>query len=435
MNKLKSTAKINALFLTIVLIAGTITLMFPSSITASAQTEPYYGIDKDRKSHGKDVNVKSIKCNNININVNGLELNNTTSVPFLNNLLASKGHDGDGGASSYGSGSYGYGGQSGSDNNSFKFVCVNNNNNTVVTVNEPPSEEPTATLKVIKQVACTEEQLSNSISIQQALGPCDLLENLITENQYLFEITNDNPVPSQFPGSESGTIVTLSPGNYIVTETPNTTSINQDITTLLMQFPGVDSVGIDPPVFTGDCTELFPGNRATGTIEAGESQTCNIVNNFVIHVTDPCEGCFSANNALQAVIEDQLVKQTVDFGFVVGSDNIIIPSGVDTIEQLCPLLEGHTDVLIDNVISTIVLIQTGSTTAFQAEIDALIECLLEAGVIVEATAGLVAPFDINTAGGLASSLSSQPTIAKGTEDLSALEKTTKLKKQWLELLP
>jgi hypothetical protein len=47
------------------------------------------------------------------------------------------------------------------------------------------------------------------------------------------------------------------------------------------------------------------------------------------------------------------------------------------------------------------------------------------------------PTDINTSGGLSSSFSSPPTIAQGTteDDLSALEKTTKLKQQWLELLP
>ena len=39
---------------------------------------------------------------------------------------------------------------------------------------------------------------------------------------------------------------------------------------------------------------------------------------------------------------------------------------------------------------------------------------------------------------IASSFSSQPTIAQETEDsseLTATEKTTKLKQQWLELLP
>jgi hypothetical protein len=49
----------------------------------------------------------------------------------------------------------------------------------------------------------------------------------------------------------------------------------------------------------------------------------------------------------------------------------------------------------------------------------------------------ISAFDINTTGSLvASSFSSPPTIAQGTEeDLSALEKIEKLKQQWIELLP
>ncbi|HJU59440.1 MAG TPA: hypothetical protein VJ583_06800 [Nitrososphaeraceae archaeon] len=139
-------------------------------------------------------------------------------------------------------------------------------------------------MNVTKLVTC-QENINGlmGISIQQIPGACDILENLITEDQYLFQVIDDNPIPSQFPGSESGTVVTLGPGNYVVTETPSSTSINQDITTVL-QITGVESVGIDPPVFTGDCTEVFPGNRATGTIGAGESQTCNIVNNFVVNI-------------------------------------------------------------------------------------------------------------------------------------------------------
>jgi hypothetical protein len=41
---------------------------------------------------------------------------------------------------------------------------------------------------------------------------------------------------------------------------------------------------------------------------------------------------------------------------------------------------------------------------------------------------------IKNTGGLGASFS-PPTIAQGTEDLTALEKIEKLKKQWLELLP
>jgi hypothetical protein len=51
----------------------------------------------DKKSHGKDVSVKSIKCNNINVNVNGLELD--VLPPFLTGIAASEGDEGERGAS------------------------------------------------------------------------------------------------------------------------------------------------------------------------------------------------------------------------------------------------------------------------------------------------------------------------------------------------
>ena len=106
-NKIVSTKTPSAIFLAIVLVAGTITLS-SSSFMSGAQADPYYGMDSyKKKSNGKDVSVKSIKCNNVNVNVNGLELN-LTSVPFLSGLLASEAHEGERGASSYGSdGSYG----------------------------------------------------------------------------------------------------------------------------------------------------------------------------------------------------------------------------------------------------------------------------------------------------------------------------------------
>ena len=144
MNKIVSTKNTNAIFLAIVLVTGTITLSIPSFMVG-AQAQEYYGMEKDyKKSDKKDVTVKSVKCNNVNVNVNGLEL--TVLPPTLANLLSS-GDEGERGAASYGSNGYGNGGsydngQSGSDGD-FKFVCINNNNNTVVSVNETtPEPEP-----------------------------------------------------------------------------------------------------------------------------------------------------------------------------------------------------------------------------------------------------------------------------------------------------
>jgi hypothetical protein len=81
------TTKISAAFLAIVLVTGTITLAFPSFIVGTAQAssdrERDRDNDDDKKSNGKDdiskstdnnVIVKEVKCNNINVNVNGLEL-------------------------------------------------------------------------------------------------------------------------------------------------------------------------------------------------------------------------------------------------------------------------------------------------------------------------------------------------------------------------
>jgi hypothetical protein len=168
LNKIVSTKNTSAIFLATVLLAGTIALSSPSFMTnVSAQSESYYGMDNNnyKSQYGQDkyktkdnVVVKKINCNNVNVNVNGLELNGLP--PFLGNLLASDGQDGYGGASSYGSGSYGDGQQSGYDknNNSFKFVCINNNNNTVVVEEEPvPPVDECSEAEEIE--ACFEEFL------------------------------------------------------------------------------------------------------------------------------------------------------------------------------------------------------------------------------------------------------------------------------------
>jgi len=284
LNKIISIKKTSSIFLATVLVLGTIAAISPSfMVGAAAQIDSYYdGMDNNyKKSAGKDVSVKSIKCNNINVNVNGLEL---TALPSsLSNLLTNE--EADGSASSYGSGIGSYDdGQTNSQGN-FKFICINNNNNTFVGVDDEEPTPPKATLNVTKNVTCT--YIFGAVVPELA---CELLEDRITENQFLIEVTDDNPVPSQFPGSESGTIVTLGAGNYVVSEIPDVAAIEADIVYLVQQFEaqsGGTEYTITPQVsFTGDCTDVNPNNpestEATGTIGAGESQTCNIENHFTI---------------------------------------------------------------------------------------------------------------------------------------------------------
>jgi hypothetical protein len=155
------TTKSNAIFLAAILVLGTITTISPSFMLGIAQAEPYYGgIDNYKKSSGKDVSVKNVKCNNINVNLNGLELN-LTSVPFLSNLLASEAHadEGERGANSYGSdGSYGDKSRSDGD---FKFICINNNNNTVIVGNGTTTPEPLTCEECFTENIIDELQLTN----------------------------------------------------------------------------------------------------------------------------------------------------------------------------------------------------------------------------------------------------------------------------------
>ncbi|MGE5634341.1 MAG: hypothetical protein ACM3VV_03865 [Deltaproteobacteria bacterium] len=214
-----------------------------------------------KKSHGKDVNVKYIKCNNINVNINEFEL---TVLPPLLTGLATEAQATDAGGSSFGNG--GSNGLSGSDNKGIVFICINNNNN------EQEEPEPTtATLKVTKQINCPDDTQGQD---------CEDFEELITEDQFLFQVTGNNPDPSsQFPGSPTGTDVTLGPGNYVVSETTDE-SFQTDIDTFFDTHP--DHLIIFSSTFTGDCTQSVAIDEATGTISAGDSETCDIENSFQI---------------------------------------------------------------------------------------------------------------------------------------------------------
>src|SRR5262245_26111838 len=73
----------------------------------------------------KIVSVSSLKCNNINVNVNGLELN--VFHPFLGGEVgAASAEDGETDTKSFAVNG------DGSQINDFRFICINNNNNNTV---------------------------------------------------------------------------------------------------------------------------------------------------------------------------------------------------------------------------------------------------------------------------------------------------------------
>jgi hypothetical protein len=129
LSKIISAKKTNAVFLATVLVAGTIAASTPWFMF-EAQAEPYYKMDNDRKSD-RNVSVSSLKCNNINVNVNGLSLE--VFPPFLSDSgLAAEATEGNTDANSFADN----GANGGSEINDFRFICINNNNNTVITEEE-----------------------------------------------------------------------------------------------------------------------------------------------------------------------------------------------------------------------------------------------------------------------------------------------------------
>jgi hypothetical protein len=158
-SKIVSIKRFSAFFLAIVLIAGTINaLYFPSFMkSANAQSEPpyyyetdeytryatdkmanEYNIDDEYKPQSayyndnnnykfkdsKSIDIKKIKCNNINSNLNGIE--STTDINGLLGLESATAHGneegGDLSANAYGNNGY-------KNNDNFDLNCININDN------------------------------------------------------------------------------------------------------------------------------------------------------------------------------------------------------------------------------------------------------------------------------------------------------------------
>jgi hypothetical protein len=231
----------------------------------------------DNQADRQQVTASSLKCNNINANVNGLELD--VFPPFLGGEVTATAADDETDLNSFANN----GANEESQINDFRFICINNNNNTVngggndtIPPQTPPPEE-LANLNVIKNVVCRTTNPENNPSV------CDyVLANISPSdsNMTLTGIDND-PEPSEFPGSSTVTNVQLGAGGYILTEDhASTVKLQSDlrstsITTRTVVDPGSDCVGF----FDGNTTFI----NANATISAGESQICSLTNTIVVN--------------------------------------------------------------------------------------------------------------------------------------------------------
>jgi hypothetical protein len=132
---------------------------------------------------------------------------------------------------------------------------------------EPP--EPNGTLAVNKTVTCTPND-----TFSQSAAACEAILNSVPPSLFNITVTGNNPNPSEFPGSSLPVNVTLGAGDYEVTE---------EVPFVIPPQAGVTTTRTTN--FAGDCTDVNPtdsqSTEATGTIEAGESQICEISNNYI----------------------------------------------------------------------------------------------------------------------------------------------------------
>jgi hypothetical protein len=314
LNRIVST-KSNAVFLATVLIAGTIALSYPSFMVETAQAqlfydgmdnnyniyEPEYEMDNYKTLYGNDnyeaeypsyekdnnnykskdsssVFLKKVKCNNINSNNNGLDVN--VGVPNNEALVEAPEEDNEGQATT--ANGFGYGERNNNNgykqnDKDFKFVCINNNNNINEQTNPPTDIEEKSNLVVIKVVTCQPDNNSFFELVCRGILQGELGSDPIQPNDFNIIVSGNNPNPSQFEGSsfpDLPVVVTLGSGNYQVSETAD-----PSVSTTLMNLETILEVDISQDViFSGDCNTV----TGEGTIAEGEVQICNIQNAFTI---------------------------------------------------------------------------------------------------------------------------------------------------------
>jgi hypothetical protein len=223
--------------------------------------------DNKHQKKSSHTDIQKIKCVNSNINVNGIDI---TQIPQEDTATTAANEAGSEAENTQNGN--GLADRINFDRNLVN-ICINLNENEQVKVTPPDGEpEPTATLNVKKVVTC--EDFSGSTA-----SPCTRVEELVTEDQFIIEVTGNDPKPSLFLASEAGTDVKLNPGIYQVEEIFKQ-SVNDELSQLENEFPGVFFL-LSGPIFSGDCTGADPF-RAEGTIGEGESKTCDIENRYQV---------------------------------------------------------------------------------------------------------------------------------------------------------
>jgi hypothetical protein len=132
------------------------------------------------------------------------------------------------------------------------------------------------TLTVSKEIVC--ESTNGSPSDDAVCDFAKTSPNYPQTEDFSFTVSGNNPNPSTFPASSSGTPVTIGAGNYTIVEE---FSNDFDIGKISSELNAL-SVILDSTSVRGDCD--FAGREiAIGTMTSGSSQDCTLVNTIAFN--------------------------------------------------------------------------------------------------------------------------------------------------------
>ncbi|MDR4511074.1 MAG: hypothetical protein MRJ93_05140 [Nitrososphaeraceae archaeon] len=262
------------LIVTILVFGTTISMGIPTSF-AQAYEDSYA---KDKKT--SSLNKQKVNCNNIIINgVDRGSQGTKAGEDMLGAMAADEREDGTGLWIENGNDKK----DSNSINENIVNFCKNKHNKIIVAEEEEEEEEEepgtgTGTLSITKTVTCT------PLSSGEPDPACSFMREAADPNfridpdEFTIEVTGNNPDPSSFAGSNTPVDVTLGVGQYEVSESPDA-SVDDAMENLEDAFPLIAIFG--PIVtFSGDCTQQ--GSTGLGSIAEGDTQTCNIDNEFEV---------------------------------------------------------------------------------------------------------------------------------------------------------
>lgn len=131
-----------------------------------------------------------------------------------------------------------------------------------------------ASINITKNVQC-----DSSLGIPSDDSVCQFVLTNVDAGQFSLEVLANQSNSTSFQGSSNGTIISVFPGNYTITEDAfNPMDIENQL--------GENAIVSVLSDANGDCTGQFDQldtfQQASGSVEAGEAHTCEIINTISV---------------------------------------------------------------------------------------------------------------------------------------------------------